>query len=546
MLTRKILAISVASILAESVASPACAANDPNTNQQLQQLIKQFNHQMSAMQNQMNNLQSEVVELKSELHQERAKHGEITQRAVRPPAKNTRVRAIRIKRQPSQPQLSLAHNNHDNTVPHPPNLDHNLLPNPANILEHAAIRALYIGGMAVLSSPYIGSNSSFDGSDLMVNAPSVNLDVRLLKQQQVLQNAFLQSGFPLPTTPIIQLSGKIEAQAITNNVGIGGTTTSTFELSAATLELFAEINPCVAGFIALHYDNSATPPSTLRVTNSNVYLDQAFITIGNLNVSPFYTSFGQLYFPFGQYSSYFLTTPLTDFLGRIQQRGIVIGARPDSGFYGSGYLFQNAANINGRVGGGGNLGYRAGHGPVKLRAEVGVVSSLAESNILQGNHGPESIPFSGFSFNDDTEQLHKAVPGLDLNAELDVGAFSLISEYVAATTSFERRDLSFNCRGAKPSAFHVEGVYTFDIHGRPSTFALGYDYSSQALALLIPRYTYEAVFNVSIWRDTIASLEFQHARNYGVNDFARGANSLPFRRLYDQTNMLMLQFGIYF
>ena len=51
---------------------------------------------------------------------------------------------------------------------------------------------IFIVGTPVISSPYIGINSEFNASDLIVNQPYVNEDLYLLQQQQQIFNYLRQ------------------------------------------------------------------------------------------------------------------------------------------------------------------------------------------------------------------------------------------------------------------------------------------------------------------------------------------------------------------
>ena len=57
--------------------------------------------------------------------------------------------------------------------------------------------------------------------------------------------------------------------------------------------------------------NPLTLGSGNPINNSRLFLQRAFFTIGNLDTSPIYFSMGQMFVPFGDYTTYQLSNPVT-------------------------------------------------------------------------------------------------------------------------------------------------------------------------------------------------------------------------------------------
>ena len=76
------------------------------------------------------------------------------------------------------------------------------------------ISACFAYGSPVITSPYLGTRSEFDGSDLIVLNSGTNQDVHLLKEIKTLTLLNRKAHRPIPDTPTLVLSGRIEAQAI--------------------------------------------------------------------------------------------------------------------------------------------------------------------------------------------------------------------------------------------------------------------------------------------------------------------------------------------
>ena len=143
--------------------------------------------------------------------------------------------------------------------------------------------------------------------------------------------------------------------------------------------------------------------------------------------------------------------------------------------------------------------------------------------------------------------MHRA-PGYNLRGMIDIlQHVDLIAEFVGATTSFNPNDMSFNHHGAKPWAFNIEGNVSFNLWDRPNSIGIGYQKSDQALSLGIPLTRYAIVFNTSVWRNTLQSLELRRDREYAASDVATGAGNIPAKSETGKgDNSVIAQFDYYF
>jgi hypothetical protein len=424
-----------------------------------------------------------------------------------------------------------------------------------------AIRILELGATPVISSPYIGVRSEFNASDLIINIPSYNQDVQLLEQRQKLDNKFIEKCLPPPAKPLVEISGKVEGQMLTAR-GYTAHQTSDINLSAAEVDVTTHLNPWVIGFISIVYEN--IPPtsqytaavSQVRSSNSRFFLDKGFVTVGNLNTTPFYGTLGQRNVPFGQYPSYMISSPLTQFLGQTKARSLLLGYQHQapSGVYASAYTFRGETRVNptsniNQVGGTAGFDYVCGKVSSNFGADV--IANITDSTTMQNTGIVSGAGFRGFGMNSSTERLEKRIPGVDVHENLNVGPFNFLAEYTGAVARFTAADLSFNGEGARPRAFHLEGAYKFAAWHRPTYAALGYDETREALALSLPRNRWIAAVGTSFWRNTIASLEFHYDKNYDSTDTAAGLATgvqpspvtVPLGR---NSNTVTFQFGAYF
>jgi len=416
-----------------------------------------------------------------------------------------------------------------------------------------SIMERYWGGTPVVTSPYLGVQSAFDGSDLIVNMSSINQDLRLLEQWQMLDNQMQAAGKSFPNSPMVELSGKIEGQAVYTRPYVNKST-SDIDLSGLELDTSVAVSPWASGFMAINYDNSPLSTPATRTSNSRLFINKAFLTLGNLNRSPFYLTAGQMQVPFGQYSSFMVSSPLTVSVGRTKARALLLGYHPkgNEGLYGTIFTFKGDSSTESNAGKinqwGANAAYDFVGQGFKFTLGSSYINNMADAVGMQDNGLGRG--FRGFAASANTEVLKKRVPGADVQGKLTVGPVVFLGEYLTAIRSFDAADLTYNQNAAKPSAMNFEAGYIFTLADKPSSFALGYGRTDQALALALPKQRYSAVFNYSYWKNTIASLEYRHEIAYGVGDTATGKNtavdytSIP--TLGKSADALIAQIGIYF
>jgi hypothetical protein len=364
------------------------------------------------------------------------------------------------------------------------------------------------GFIPIVTSPYLeGANSNslaLDPSGLIVTLSGYNQDLGLLKQRQALGKFFKQG--------LVQVSGILEAQAVAMR-NPDGTHASDIDLSEAEIHLHADLSPWVMGFVSIAYDNTQLPNTNTRLTNSSVYLDKGFITIGNLDKAPVYMTVGQRYVAFGHYDNYMATAPLTRLLGRVRARQISVSYQHPSntGLYATIFTFRGdtqvlpGRHIN-QIGG--SLGYEFKNNAIKADVGIDYINNLADSE------GMLALAF------DQNPNLVKRAPAVAIHAKIGFGDYTFITEYIGAVTPFDARNLSFNGVGAKPQALDTVLVYSFTSWKKPSDFSIGYTKTRDALALFFPERRISANYNIVVLKNTILSVEYRRDQNYALTNTA--------------------------
>lgn len=396
--------------------------------------------------------------------------------------------------------------------------------------EHAATApkgSAEVNGGSVVIGPYIKSNDNYGGTELVSRVSSMRQSSRLLLQEYNTLHQAEELGLPLPSYPRLTLSGQIEGTFSYNQPYVGPNQTA-IDFTDSELETYINVSPWVSGYADIKYDN--TPGH-----HSSIDLNRAYITLGNLSKLPVYTTIGQLYVPFGRYSSSMVSAPTTQVLGRTLAKSIVVGYQQvgSNRLHAEVYAFQGTTPIKGKTNNnqwGADVGYEYSVG--KISGEVGAsyISTLADSQGLQSY------------FVDNTFLLTREVPAVAAYASIGYDPVSLTGEYVTVLKSFNPEAVSFNGEGASPKAYNLELAYAFGLLGnKPSSIALGFGGTEQAYELGLPHYRYSATFNTALLRHTNLAIEYRHDINYSKDEVGNGGVALG-----KSDNVITAQFDVYF
>jgi len=414
------------------------------------------------------------------------------------------------------------------------------------------------GQSFVSTGPYIGVPLSYSGGNLIINSPNINEDVTLLNIRKSVRERLKALGRPIEEDHAhLLLSGIVEGQVLYKAPG-GGPDSSDIDVTAAEIDGYIlGAGAWTSGLIALAYDNNqgsntGSLNNNSRSQSSRVFLNKAFIVIGNFNRSPLYGTIGQMYVPFGTYSTNMVSSPLTKILGRTKERALLVGIQQPGkkAGYAAAYVFKGDTFVGStsRISNGGiNLGYRYAYGPVSGDFGGGVLANIADSGGMQNTGNAPAFGGFGGTNGSGNEQISHRVPAMNLRGSFDLGDhINLLAEYIGALNSFSKYDLTMNTHGAKPQALDLEAAYTFNVFEKPSSVAVGYGRSKDSLAIGLPLRRYSLVFNTSLWKDTLQSLEFRHDTEYAASDVATGSGVIALAETGRSDNMVTAQFDLYF
>ncbi|MBL3598453.1 MAG: LbtU family siderophore porin [gamma proteobacterium endosymbiont of Lamellibrachia anaximandri] len=300
----------------------------------------------------------------------------------------------------------------------------------------------------------------------------------------------------------INLSGLIEVEAGYSDSPDGSQ--NDISLSTVELGIDAQVTPWVnAHLLILHEENGNNSPE----------IDEGIVTLQNQEVSPFSLAIGRMTLPFGNFESAMVSDPLTLEIGEIRETALQAGYH-SGGFYSSAFIFNGETKAGGgeSIGQYGfNLGLARDEEGTVFGYDIGLawINNLADSNSLQ-----DAIA--------DPLNLAGKVSGYSVHALASSGPFTLIGEYLAASSAFNSTDLAFNGAGAKPVAFNVETNYVFPLADKEAIFAVAWQGTQEALALALPENRYLAALSVEIYKNTVLSFEYARDEDYAAGEGSSG------------------------
>jgi len=309
----------------------------------------------------------------------------------------------------------------------------------------------------------------------------------------------------------VEISGLIEVEASTEE-SFDNENSSDITLSTVEVAVLARINEWVEGGALFLYEEDETELS----------VDEGFITIRNEERTPFHLKAGKMVVPFGIYQSRMISDPLTLEIGETHETAILAGIASrgfDINLYAcKGDTMESVADD--RVT---HYGAFAAYAKEfeKLSVDVGAgyLSSLMDSDGLSGflTEQEETIPETSGLL------LERApfVGGFAAHAIFCAGPVAVITEYVGAVEEYE---LDYTDAGGfpetisfQPKAYTLEADYSFNVFEKEAFAGIGYQRTDE-MAGTLPEIRYLACTGAEIFRNTSVALEYAHDDDYDAED----------------------------
>ncbi len=317
------------------------------------------------------------------------------------------------------------------------------------------------------------------------------LETQLENQSSILTSSLSQR---FNVSAVVELEAFVQDNENTNN-------SSDASLAMVEVAIHSHLNPYVEAQVLLLYEDGA---------DQDLVVDEGFMALSAPDI-PVTLVAGKQVLGFGNFESHFISDPLTLELAEAKDTAIKVQFEYQ-GFYGSAYVFNgdvNEQDDNDEIKqAGAQLGYVRIHKNSQLKIGVDYISSLAESEGL----------VDYLQVDDGDAEIQKTVPAASIHGVLSFKKWQFLAEYIGATRTFNKSDLSFATKGAQPSSYNLEVSYDFTVLGKPVTVAVAHQESSEALALELPEQRNMLVASYPLYEKTAFALELMQATDYAVKD----------------------------
>ena len=321
------------------------------------------------------------------------------------------------------------------------------------------------------------------------------------------------------------------------NANITGENYQRLSINDAYINVAANVNDWARAFASLSYSNPTTNTVTTAANQySSVYnttnllnLEQAYVTLGNFDVSPLFLQVGKGFQDFSRYNIHPITRSMTQVMSEVLATSVKLGFVAN-GFNGSIYAFDDTiAKIN-QTSKPTNYGVSLGYEQPSDQLGWGVGAAYLYNMISAQDVADHVDAFTlGNGYN-------SRVGAVALYANVNSGPFRFDATYTAAVQRFNALDLPKNgvadyvnlgangntpYSGAKPWAAGIKAGFGFDNWGKEQVVYVGYQTSRDAAGLGLPRHRWLGGYDVK-WMDAVSfGVRWDHDKAYSV---ARGGN----------------------
>ncbi len=314
----------------------------------------------------------------------------------------------------------------------------------------------------------------------------------------------------------VTLSGLIEVEFAAGD-DFAGESFNSFDASTVELGLDIKATDWASGHVLLKYEEDGD--------ESDFFVDEATITLGNMEKFPLKLTAGKFYMPFGNFETNMIQDPLTLEIGEINDSGAAIGFEAN-GFTAAlyGYKGMRETDVNDPDDSYTEMGYgvMADYGYEK--DDISFNGGLSWTNNMADSDGAIADAFGDAGLN----TIEEEVNGFGVHVGAGLGSVSIIGEYVTALDHVSRTEIEFLDQGAKPSAWNTELAYTMELLSRETVFAIGWQQTDEAVAIGLPESRYIGSAAMEVLPHTVLTLEYYYDNDYDIVDGGTGDNANVF------------------
>jgi hypothetical protein len=280
--------------------------------------------------------------------------------------------------------------------------------------------------------------------------------------------------------------------------------------------------------------------------DTDLGIQQGFVTYGNLEKVPVYLTMGYQYLPFGSFTTAFITNTLVRDMGRIQAPGAVFGyvfTQDQFNFNTSLFWYDGRTQITDD--------HQLNQYGVNAQMRQEKIGPKKDMSVTLGVSAVNNMASSnGIAAFATDEELEFYVPAVDIRFQFDKGDFTFLSEYLQAARSFSKEDFTQYTTGHQPGdvtpeSAHFEAGYSFPVLSMNTQLSVAYDQTHDGLAFELPREQYGASYQLAPYTNTYITFEYLHKVDYGTRYMATNDTGTV-HGTGNQDNEVILQVNVYF
>ncbi|MBA3660845.1 MAG: LbtU family siderophore porin [Gammaproteobacteria bacterium] len=295
----------------------------------------------------------------------------------------------------------------------------------------------------------------------------------------------------------------------------------------------ATINDPILSNTTTHYAeyDAAYSNNVLTGSSNALQIEQAFLTVGNFEVSPVYFQAGKQFQDFSRYEIHPITESLTQVMSKTLATSAKLGFIA-SGFNGSVFIFDDPISKVGQSSNTTNYGVSLGFDMPTEQYGLSVGAAW-----LYNLMGVNDIAYNVNQFNQNNAALGTTggytsrKSGAAAYADFNTGPFYIGARYTTALQRFNVNDLPSNgiadivagtgapiadADGARPWSAGLQAGYGFSCWDKTQNITIGYQTSREAAGLNMPKHRWLGSYNIDAWKNTNFAIEWDHDTAYNV------------------------------